>query len=194
MKKHIIDILSGILIAIGAYANLKVGGVIGAFLFSFGIVAIVGCNISLYTGIAGTDAKFIEKLEVLFMNLIGAVFGAFLILLCDTDIYDIAHKVCINKLIYSPLVGFFKAIMCGVIVDTAVYMSKDKQSFIPLILGIPVFILCGFNHSIADAAYFTFGGIEESFEKRFIFYYILCIIGNYIGCNFRRILTKLSFK
>ena len=36
--------------------------------------------------------------------------------------------------------------------------------------------------------------IEESFEKRFIFYYILCIVGNYIGCNFRRILTKLSFK
>lgn len=192
MRKHIIDIFSGILIAIGAYSNLKVGGLLGPFLFSFGIVAIVGCNLKLYTGVAGTDEKIMEKVKVLVMNVIGACLGAFLIYLCDTNIHETAHKICTNKLITSPLIGFFKAIMCGVIVDISVFMSKDKKSFIPLILGIPVFIFCGFNHSIADAAYFTLGGIEPTFEIRYFFYYLLCIIGNYIGCNFRRIFTNLS--
>ena len=145
MRKHIIDIFSGILIAIGAYANLKVGGLLGPFLFSFGIVAIVGCNLKLYTGVAGTDEKIMEKVKVLVMNVIGACLGAFLIYLCDTNIHETAHKICTNKLITSPLIGFFKAIMCGVIVDVSVFMSKDKKSFIPLILGIPVFIFCGFN-------------------------------------------------
>lgn len=190
MEKHIKDILSGILISLGCYIYLKLGGIAGAILFAFGIITIVGLNISLYTGIAGTDNKFIDKMEVLFMNIIGSIIGGILILLSDPNIHDTAYTLCINKMDTVWLMSFVKAILCGIIVDISVYLSKVKNSFIPLLIGIPLFILSGFNHSIADTVYFVIGGLSEGYTLKFLIYYVLCITGNYIGCNFRRIFIK----
>ena len=190
MKNHIKDILSGILISLGCYIYLKLGGIAGAILFAFGIITIVGLNISLYTGIAGTDNKFIDKLEVLLMNIVGSMIGGVLILFSDPDIHNVANSLCVNKMNTFWFSTFVKAILCGVIVDISVFLSKAKNSFIPLLIGIPLFILSGFNHSIADTVYFVIGGISDGFTFKFIIYYILCIVGNYIGCNFRRIFIK----
>ena len=184
--KDLKSILSGILISIGAFAYLKVGGIVGAILFAFGIISIVGLKIKLYTGVAGTDEKFIDKFEVFGLNVFGALIGAFIISLGDTSTYETAHNIVLTKLTTSPIKGFFKAVMCGLIVDVSVHLSK-KYNFLPLLIGIPTFIMCGFNHSIADASYFIFGGIPQNLVWSALLYYILCIIGNYIGCNFRRL-------
>ena len=182
-------LLSGILIAFGAFAYVTIGGPLGALLFSFGICAIVGLNLKLYTGIAGTDTKFKEKLLVLYYNICGGAIGAVLLLLTvnNEQFLETSRNIVANKL-YTPFyISFFKAIACGVIVDISVHLSKVRHNFLPLLIGIPLFILCGFNHSIADAAYFVFSPIQKCEIKEFLLYYSLCIVGNYIGCNFRRI-------
>lgn len=184
--KDLKSILSGILISIGAFAYLKVGGIIGAILFSFGIISIVGLKIKLYTGVAGTDEKFVDKLGVLALNILGAAIGSLIILFGDSSVHEIAQNIVLSKLLSSPFQSFCRAVMCGLIVDVSVHMSK-KYNFLPLLIGIPTFIMCGFNHSIADAAYFVFGGIPNNLIKESFFYYFLCIVGNYLGCNFRRI-------
>ena len=63
---------------------------------------------------------------------------------------------------------------------TAVEIYKKKQSVIGILFCVPVFILSGFEHSIADIYYFTTTNIINL--NSFIFILIV-IIGNAIGAN-----------
>lgn len=47
------SILAGILIAMGCIAYLTVGGILGAFMFSFGLLVILRLRLDLYTGKVG---------------------------------------------------------------------------------------------------------------------------------------------
>ena len=47
-------------------------------------------------------------------------------------------------------VGAGLAIGCGFIVTTSVQFARQEK-WLPLLLGIPLFILCGVPHCIADA-------------------------------------------
>ena len=57
MKQQIVilrsAIIAGICISIGCVVNLRVGGVAGAVLFAFGLLAVVYYKLKLYTGTAG---------------------------------------------------------------------------------------------------------------------------------------------
>lgn len=180
------DILSGILIALGAFAYLNVGGPIGALLFAFGIICIVKLQIRLYTGVAGTDIKFTDKLIVLLRNIIGTLLASFLLLLVSKEsVVDTAQSIALTKVNSTWWSTLIKAIMCGAIVDISVFLSKRDNNVLPLLIGIPLFILCGFNHSIADVAYLTIGATNATLNFSMIIYYFICVVGNYLGCNLR---------
>ena len=69
---------------------------------------------------------------------------------------------------------------------TVVKFARQKK-FIPLLLGVPLFILAGFWHSIADAFYYF---VALNFTPRFLFIYLLCVLGNFIGCNLFNLLIN----
>ena len=48
--------IAGLLIALGGYANMKVGGALGAFLFSLGLLSVIRFKTPLYTGMV-SDLK-----------------------------------------------------------------------------------------------------------------------------------------
>ena len=179
--------LSGLLIMVGAYVYLKVGGIIGALLFSFGIISIIKLEIPLYTGIAGVENDMLKVSEVLWKNIFGSLIGVFLILLSDNSVIETCQNIAINKTHSLWYISLIKAIFCGLIVDISVFSSKKYNNSLPLLLGIPTFILCGFNHSIADIFYLTAGYNSEISVWNFIIYYIVVVIGNFIGCNIRRL-------
>ena len=70
----------------------------------------------------------------------------------------------------------------------AVSIYKEKNNVIGIIFCIPVFILAGFEHSIADLFYFAASGIVSLKALGFIW---TVILGNSIGAV---ILPLLSFK
>lgn len=181
--------LSGILITLGAFCYLNVGGVIGALLFAFGIICVVKLQIPLYTGIAGTDAKSLDKFTALISNIAGAIFASLLLYLAaKPEVIETAQSIALSKINSAWYVTLVKAIMCGIIVDISVFLSKKDNSVIPLIFGIPLFILCGFNHSIADVTYISLGITNTLVSWRLLIYYLTCVFGNYLGCNIRRLL------
>lgn len=49
--------LAGILIAVSAIVYLKIGGIVGAFLFSIGLLTILHFKLRLFTGKAGLLSK-----------------------------------------------------------------------------------------------------------------------------------------
>jgi len=61
-----------------------------------------------------------------------------------------------------------------------------KGKMLTLLLGVPVFILCGFAHSIADAFYFLVSPAEQLLRTEVLWVYVTEVLGNFVGCNLYR--------
>lgn len=181
-------ILAGICISIGCVVNLRVGGVAGAVLFAFGLTTVVYYGLKLYTGTAG----FIRRqgdwgmlVVVLLGNIVGCLLTTWLIAYAQPDCIEPAAKILAGRLAKGPLACFLLAIGCGFIMTTAVEFAR-KGKVLPLVLGVPVFILCGFAHSIADAFYFLVSPADAVLQPAVLVVYISEVLGNFVGCNLYR--------
>lgn len=173
------SILSGIFISLGAAIYLKLGGIIGAIMFSFGLLCVIHYKTPLYTGTAGfINFKNKQDWSNLFVILIGNVLGCFLLSFIDVDSTSIIESRvsagCLNCLLNS--------IGCGFIMTIIIKATRDKNVIL-LLFGIPLFILLGFYHSIADSFYLFKSNILDIKE------YLIVILGNFIGCNIPNLLN-----
>jgi len=181
-------ILAGICISIGCVVNLRVGGVAGAVLFAFGLTTVVYYGMKLYTGTAGfirRQGDWSMLILVLVGNIIGCLLTAWLIGYAQPDCIEPASNILAGRLAKGPLACFLLAIGCGFIMTTAVEFAR-KGKMLPLIFGVPVFILCGFAHSIADAFYFLVSPTDQLLQTGVLVVYIAEVLGNFVGCNLYR--------
>lgn len=174
-------ILAGILISIGCIVNLSVGGIFGAILFSFGLTSVILTKSKLFTGMAGfceclKDYKIL--ILVLIFNFIGCLIVGYLV---DID----ASQIVLNRLNSSLSHIFIYSIGTGIIMSISVKYARESNNFIPLLLGIPTFILCGMPHCIADICYYSI----EGWQITYILPWIISIFGNFIGCNVTKIIN-----
>ena len=183
-----LSILAGICISIGCVVNLRVGGVAGAVLFAFGLTTVVYYGLKLYTGTAGfirRQGDWAMLWVVLFGNIVGCLLSAWLISYAQPDCIEPASKILAGRLVKGPLACFLLAIGCGFIMTTAVEFAR-KGKMLTLLLGVPVFILCGFAHSIADAFYFLVSPSAQLLQTEVLIVYIAEVLGNFVGCNLYR--------
>lgn len=181
-------ILAGICISIGCVVNLRVGGVAGAVLFAFGLTTVVYYGMKLYTGTAGfirRQGDWSMLVMVLVGNIIGCLLTAWLIAYAQPDCIEPASKILAGRLAKGPLACFLLAIGCGFIMTTAVEFAR-KGKMLPLVFGVPVFILCGFAHSIADAFYFLVSPSAQVLQTEVLVVYLSEVLGNFVGCNLYR--------
>ena len=82
-----------------------------------------------------------------------------------------------------------RAIGTGFIMEIAVRYGRD-QKWMTVLLGVPVFILCGLPHCVADIFYYGVDFITaDGSATAYITPWISAIVGNLIGCNIPRLLT-----
>ena len=179
MLKHFIKaILAGICIAIGCNVYLACDNrYVGAILFATGLMTILLFELNLYTGkvgyIVNNKPDFIKVVAII---LLGNFIGCLITGLCFPS--ELATALCGNKL-QIPLGNVFcKSIMCGLLMFIAVDAYKTYQTFVPAIFCVATFILSGYEHSIADIAYFIMGRVLALESLRFI---IIVIVGNAMG-------------
>lgn len=193
MKK---SILAGLLIAIAGYANLIVGGIPGACIFAFGLLSICALGLNLFTGKAGScdftihyteNSPFYLFLDIFCINIFAVIFAGIILPYNQKAAETVA--IIIQDRVTCPLyVAFIKAIFCGLIMEIAVYIYKNNKSYLGILFGVPLFILCGFYHCIADMFYMAY---DASINK--ILYiecygtWLISVIGNFVGCNIRRL-------
>lgn len=166
------------------------GSLAGAVLFSFGLLTVVGYKLKLYTGTAG----FIMKNEIgnLFLILLGNIAGCLLMALLSRvspmDIQAAAQNILEARLRTGALRCGFLGIGCGFIMTTAVQFARQKQ-YLPLLFGVPLFIMCGFTHCVADAFYYLCVPLAfwKAHALQILAVYACIVIGNLIGCNLYRI-------
>ncbi len=169
------------------------GSLVGAVLFSFGLLTVVGYKLKLYTGTAG----FIKRKEagelflILAGNIVGCLCMALLTRMSPMDIQGAAQKVMELRLGTGALKCGLLAIGCGFIMTTCVHFPRQGQN-LPQLFGVPLFIVCGFPHCVADAFYFLC--VPAAFVKaRFLqvlCVYVCIVLGNLVGCNLYRIVLS----
>ncbi len=196
--KNFIDTLrsgiyAGICIGIAGFGYLAEKSIIGAVLFAFGLLTVVGYKLKLYTGTAG----FIKKGEVgnLFLILIANIIGCLIIALiarCSPmPLQETAQSILEGRLKTGPIYGGILAIGCGMIMTTAVNFAR-KGNYFPLLFGVPLFITCGFPHCVADVFYYLTVPFSflTSHLLEILTFYLSIVIGNFIGCNLYRIVLS----
>lgn len=188
------SILAGICIAFGGIAFLKVGGLAGSILFTFGLLTVVHYKLKLFTGTAGffeSKKDLYNLFLILFGNIIGTSIVALMVNVAMPTLVPVASEILANRMENTILSTLILGIGCGFVMTTAVTFGREGK-FLPLLFGVPLFIMCGFLHSIADAFYYAVA--YASLTIKVILIYISVVIGNFIGCNLYRIifLTKES--
>lgn len=189
--------LSGICIGIAGFGYLAEKSIIGAVLFSFGLLTVVHYGLKLYTGTAG----FIKKGEVgqlfliLLFNIIGCGLVGLMARCSPMPLQDTAQGILEGRLSIGPLRGTILAIGCGFIMTTAVTFARQGKN-LPLLFGVPLFIMCGFPHCVADAFYYLCVPLEfiKSNIMDILIFYISIVFGNFIGCNLYRIVIPQAQK
>ena len=198
MKCFKLSFAAGLMISIGAASFLSCENkIIGALLFCVALFTICVFNLNLYTGIVGYFFELKNKAEIFIVwlgNLIGGAAGSVVIRFAKHDIFDKASVLVSAKLDQSVLQTAVLAFFCGVLMFIAIHNNKTNKSDIHRLFGLIVcimtFIICGFEHSIADICYFWFS--VDSLEMLFkaIWYVLLVSVFNAVGAIVFNELTK----
>ena len=180
------SLFAGLLIGLGACGFLALGGIPGAIIFAFGLIGVVLSGVPLYTGRAGVmPVKQTGSLVMIWLfNVLGCVLLGFLMLSLGGEPVERAQTVVAGRLAQGPWRSFLRAVGCGLIIDIAVWMYRTTKNILPVLFGVPLFILCGFYHSIADVVYIV---AAWKWSPDLLWYYPMIFLGNYAGCNIRRL-------
>lgn len=180
-------VVAGIVIGIGGTVYLSLENrVIGAVLFSIGLYAIVLNSLYLYTGkvgyLAGTKDKKAYGVLLIFTwlgNLVGTAIAAAGILLTRiAGIRKTAEEICKVKFADTPVSILILSIFCGMLMYVAVDGFREKENPLLLLFCVSVFILCGFEHCIANMFYFSLAGV---WSMKAVGYLLIITFGNSIG-------------
>ena len=176
------------MIGIGSAVFLNCpNSIVGAFLFSIGLITIMMFGFKLYTGEIGY-LRQLNQIPFILTVLIGNFIGCAAILIIPTNN---AEQVVINKLNCGLPYVFGKAILCGIIIYVCVAIYRATKNWYIVIIGVPTFILCGAEHSIADMC-FIFAAHE--FTLKALVFIMVVIIGNAVGALFISLCTQYTLQ
>lgn len=193
MKKYldylIKSIFAGIMIGIAGTVYLRVdNNIVGAFLFSIGLLVICMYGMNLYTGKIGyiliNKLNYIYELLITILgNFIGTFLVARLVLLTRfKSVSDKAVDLVNLKLSDNLLSIFILSVLCGILMYIAVNNYKKINNEIGkyscIFMCVMVFILSGFEHSIANMYYIS---VANLLSLKSLLYIFIMILGNSVG-------------
>lgn len=175
------SLLAGFMIGLGCLVNVVCANkIVGAFLFSLGLLSVILQQYNLYTGKVGYISRDTAAglLPMFLLNAIGIGVTDFLASFTRLDISAV-NSIVATKLADNYLSIFILSIGCGAMMFLAVDNYKKNNSPLIVIMPIMFFILCGFEHCVANVGYFAMAHTPLSFD--------LCtrvaimVIGNGVG-------------
>lgn len=181
-----LGILAGVFIGFGGLGNILVtqtlGGIdaglarlAGAAVFPVGLMLVVICGAELFTGNNLMTLAFMNKKITLsgilknwslvyVANFIGSVVLALAIFhagILTGDAVSKAVAIAESKVALTIAEAIIRGILCNIIVVLAVWMATASQDVISKIFAcwfpIMLFVLCGFEHSIANMFFIPMG-------------------------------------
>lgn len=187
-KLLILAVLAGAFIAFGAATATAASAGTGAYstlikglVFPVGLVLVVVCGAELFTGncllispLMGKDIKvggFFKNLGIVYAgNFLGGLLVAVLVVYSYAQSQTVA-EACVAAAAAKSNMGFgdalLRGILCNMLVCLAVWASMASTStagkIVALYLPVLAFVVCGFEHSVANMYYLSAGlmaGVE----------------------------------
>ncbi len=186
MKNFAKSIAGGFMIGIGGTVYLSCDiKYIGALLFAIGLLTICEFGLGLYTGKVGYIVKekgtyYREVLVTLLGNACGTLLCGLLISAAKPGFLTLS-PMCDAKLASGIIPTLISSAFCGVLMFIAVRTYKKREGigkYLGIFTAVPVFILSGFEHSIANMFYFSAARI---FTLEALAFILICVIGNALG-------------
>lgn len=192
MKKYlrmlVLAVLAGAAIGIGGIVFLALDNkIVGALMFTAGLYSICVHGLNLFTGKVGylvnQPVSYLLDLLVIWIgNLAGTYLAAAGIMSTrsyeDYGFYDKVTAMCEAKVGDSLGSLFILGIFCGALMYIAVEGYKQTKNPMILFVGVGTFILCGFEHCIADMFYLSAAGM---WSARAFLCIIVISLGNAVG-------------
>ena len=200
LRQALIDgVLAGCLISFGGTVLLSCDNrYAGALLFCIALLSICWFGFNLYTGKVGFLVADHSKnaLSAAYLGLLGNLLGTlllgFLVSLALPALKEAAQAACGKRLTQLPLQSFLRGCFCGVMMYVAVWVFRERKTVLGILFCIPVFILAGFEHYIADMFYFSLSG--TIFRPASLLFLLLVVLGNSVGGMFIPLLQLLRGK
>ena len=189
-RTFVSGILAGACIAIGGTVFLTLDNkVLGAVFFCAGLFTVCTHGFSLFTGkvcyVFENDARYAIGLIPMWLgNLVGSLIIGGLVLASRIGpaISARAAGICETKLGDSYVSIFALAILCDIMIFIAVDGYKNNPhevgKYLAIFFGITVFIICGFEHCVANMYYIT---VAKAWGGKAIAFLIVNTIGNTVG-------------
>ncbi|WP_249029784.1 formate/nitrite transporter family protein [Tannockella kyphosi] len=186
-------IMAGIMISIGACAYLGLENhTLGAMLFTIGLFTIYSLDFYLFTGKVGylVDDPNIKQIIVIWCgNFVGTFISAKAVLLTrmveTTEILENVTHYAEVKLTDGYVSIFILGILCGIMMYIAAQSFKTAHDtnnsvggYVGLFLCVMIFLLLGFEHSIANIFYFT---LADVWSVHALIALIVVSFGNAVG-------------
>ena len=190
LKTFVFGILAGVSISIGGTVFLSVDSkLLGALLFAVGLFTVCTFGLNLFTGKVcyafERDVDYAIDLPFIWLgNLAGCWITAALERLTriSPGLVEKAVSLCETKLGDSLPSIFILAVFCNILIFIAVDgFNKNPHElgkYLALIFGVVVFILCSFEHCVANMYYFSIAGM---WSGKTLLYILVMTAGNAIG-------------
>ena len=183
------SVAAGMMIGIGATIYLLCENkIVGALLFTIGLFLICSFGMYLFTGKIGyvISNKNKPNCAVIWLgNFIGSSLVSVIVRIAKPAIHESAVTVMANKMNQSILSWILLSFMCGILMYLAVDNFAKRPHTISGIAGlflcVSVFILCGFEHSIADMNYCVMGVQTGKEALQYIGFLLIVSVFNGLG-------------
>ena len=197
LRGSLIDgVLAGAMVSIGGAVLLSCDNkVVGAVLFCIALLSICWFGFNLYTGKVGflladhSGAALTQAFLGLLGNALGTLLFGLMIAAALPPLREAALAACEKRLMQLPWQTLLRGFFCGMLMYTAVWVYRERKTPLGILFCIPVFILSGFEHSIADMFYFALAGL---FRLQSLWFLLLVVLGNSLGGLFIPFLQRLK--
>lgn len=189
-KVFLSAVLAGVSIALGGTAFLSLENkVVGALFFTVGLFVICIFRLHLFTGkvcyvFDNPPAYALDLAFIWLGNLAGTSLAALALRLTRVGpaLAEKAAGLCQTKLSDGLGSIFILAVFCNIMIYIAVEgfnrAPHDLGRYLALFLGVAVFILCGFEHCVANMYYFSMAG---AWSGKALGYLAVMTLGNAVG-------------
>lgn len=191
-------VAAGFMIGIGAVIYLQCENkIVGALLFTIGLFAICAFGMNLFTGKIGYIISNKNKPNCLIIwcgNLLGASVSMTLIRIAKPSLHEKALALMNAKMDLNIFAVMILAFFCGILMYLAVENYRANPHGIGKVMGlflcVSVFILCGFEHSIADMCYAALAVSSFNGGLRYLLFLLIVSVFNGLGALTVRFLTR----
>lgn len=182
MQTFIKAVYAGFMIGIGGIVYLSIENkIIASLFFCFGLTTIVIQEWNLYTGKIGFVRAWKELPDMLIIivgNFAGTYVASTLARAAHLNINSL--EMVQKKLDNSLLHIFLLSVFCGVMMYLAIDGYAKTKNIVLIIAPVMIFILSGFEHSVADMFYFN---LANAYSMKSLLYIGTMLVGNGIGAK-----------